>query len=269
MLIHTWKKREDSEEADMAEAQRRPSLEHTYTNARAHTHRVETVPVLLCCLLLLHLVGRTPPLKWQHTPEGASLVARARRLPLSPSIVVLPVHWQAKRAQCTGRPHTRTWHACIHIRKSHNDTAAQGHTHPLALPLSLRPHSLTCTYICMHPPLTSVYHTNSLSSISASLHIFLKVPSQHFTEYHRSKPACACQSRKTPKGYGVIKWHAGPPWCLLWFPDVRTSYCSGGAHCPGTHPTPSKKRRKRKTHPSFPLRAVCKFWLCCASFMPC
>lgn len=44
-------------------------------------HLQHTVPVLLCCLLLLHLVGGNPPPKWQHTPEGASLVAGARLLP--------------------------------------------------------------------------------------------------------------------------------------------------------------------------------------------
>lgn len=58
-----------------------------------------TVPVLLCCLLLLHLVGGSPPLKWQDTPEAGSLVARSRWPPLSPGIAVLPVRWQAKHTQ--------------------------------------------------------------------------------------------------------------------------------------------------------------------------
>lgn len=125
-------------------------------------------------------------------------------------------------------------------------------------------------YICKHirvPPLTSVRHAHSLSSISPITRIHLKVPGQHSffctSLHHCSKLACACQSHKPPKGHSVIKWHAGPPRCLTAVCELSVVHPTalGGARCPETPPALSKE--EEKTSSPLPPGGLCET-SCCA-----
>ena len=240
----------------------------TISNPRSGNGASSPLLVFPFCTLL----EETPPLKWQHTPEGVSLVARAQRQPVSPGLG-LPVHWQAKRAQCMyrTRSHTREGR---HIAQRHRGTRTHTPSPPV---LQLQ---LTCTVPYVHacsPPLTPVHHALTFWCCTLTAHLPQStqpafVSPHPFAECHRLKLACARRLPESTQGtqhYQAARQTSSVACCALQV-FCCTSYCSREAPCPGTHPTPSKKKKKKKPHPSLsPGRVVCEFLLCCASFMPC
>lgn len=66
-----------------------------------------------------------------------------------------------------------------------------------------------------------------------------------------------------PKGYSIIKLHAGSTCCLLWLASfLLYILLLWGARCSGTHPSPSKNKKGGKIPPSAP-RGLCVS-SCCA-----
>lgn len=111
-------------------------------------------------------------------------------------------------------------------------------------------------HICM-PPHTSVHHTHSLSRITPSTYV--QVPSQHLflhipsTEGYCFKPASACCE---PPEYSVIKCHADPTLCLMWWLASFLLYLLLLWGWPLPRNTPyyiQRRRRRRRKTPPFPF----------------
>ena len=147
---------------------------------------------------------------------------------------------------------------------SPDDIAAQGHVYPLSSPSSLLTHALYHMYAShFGPPHTYflVLSPRHILKYRQSQHLLLQITSPSAIASSLHVPANSISHpRDTALSSGVLVLLGA---CCGLQVFSCTSYCSGGAHYPGTHPTKQSKKKQKKTPLSLPPEGcVCESSRC-------